>query len=133
MPCITDNQGNEALIVKNMTTKFPVYLVLLELTEQVSKHNWALNLRWERRDKNQDADDLTNGDFSKFSAANRLDPPLGDLPWLVLPTLFVQALDLHEIVSEQKAKARRLAEPPLIGVPKKKLRKPDGLRITDPW
>ncbi len=31
----TDNRGNEALMLKMMTSKFSLYVVLLELTEQL--------------------------------------------------------------------------------------------------
>ncbi|CAE8640836.1 unnamed protein product, partial [Polarella glacialis] len=109
LPCITDNQGNEALVVKNMTTKFPLYLILLELTEQLQLNRWALDLKWQRRDQNQDADDLPNGDFDDFSPALRLDPPLSKLPWLVLPKLFEEAKELHNLISEHKICRKKAA------------------------
>ena len=43
-----------------MTTKFPSTLVLMELAEELSARNCALQLQWIRRDLNQLADDLTN-------------------------------------------------------------------------
>jgi hypothetical protein len=71
-----------------MTTKFPLYLILLELTEQMRANNWSLNLVWQNRDLNQDADNLTNRKFDDFSPSMRLDPPLDTLPGIIMPTLF---------------------------------------------
>ena len=136
LPCITDNQGNESLVVKNMTTKFPLYLILLELTEQIHANNWSLNLVWQNRDLNQDADNLTNGKFDDFSPSMRLDPPLDTLPWIIMPTLFEKARELHEAVTEHKmeAKSRRadLGERVGDGLNKKR-KKRAGLKVTDPW
>ena len=42
--CITDNQGNEALVVKNMTTMFTLYVLLLELTELLQANGGSLDL-----------------------------------------------------------------------------------------
>ena len=55
----TDNQANEALVKKAMTTKYPSSLVLLDLAAK----KCDLNLTWIRRDLNQLADDLTNEKF----------------------------------------------------------------------
>ena len=56
----TDNQSNEALVKKAMTTKYPSSLILLELVEELAAKKCDLNLIWIRRDWNQLADDLTN-------------------------------------------------------------------------
>ena len=49
----TDNQSNEALVKKAMTTKYPSSLVLLELAEELAAKKCDLNLTWIRRDLNQ--------------------------------------------------------------------------------
>ena len=59
----TDNQANEALVKKAMTTKYPSSLVLLELAEELAAKKCDLSLTWIRRDLNQLADDLTNEKF----------------------------------------------------------------------
>ena len=56
----TDDQSNEALVKKAMTTKYPSSLVLLELAEELAAKKCDLSLTWIRRDLNQLADDLTN-------------------------------------------------------------------------
>jgi hypothetical protein len=49
MSGITDNKGNESLVVKNMTTKLPLYLVLLEITERLHMRRVWLDLTWAPR------------------------------------------------------------------------------------
>ena len=49
----TDNQSNEALIKRCMTTKFPSCLVLMEMAEELSSKRCDMHLTWIRRDLNQ--------------------------------------------------------------------------------
>jgi hypothetical protein len=93
-----------------------------------------LTIKWQRRDLNQDADDLTNGEFAKFSPALRLDPPLAELPWKVLPNLFKEAASLHGQIREHKLSRKEagLGAPPGTAVRKKK-RKNVGIKASDPW
>ena len=51
----TDNQGNEHLVRKMMTTKFPLSLVAMNLASQLSTRHLDLNLAWRRRDTNAEA------------------------------------------------------------------------------
>jgi hypothetical protein len=62
----TDNQSNESLVIRHLTTKYPSYIVLLELTEQCASKRIQLDLRWQTRSENQHADDLTNEVFKDF-------------------------------------------------------------------
>ena len=68
----TDNQSNEALVKKAMTTKYPCSLVLLELAEELAAKKCDLSLTWIRRDLNQLADDLTNEKFDSFDPEFRV-------------------------------------------------------------
>ena len=70
----TDNQANEVLVKKAMTTKYPSSLVLLELAEELAakKCDLNLNLTWIWRDLNQLADDLTNEKFDMFDPEFRV-------------------------------------------------------------
>eukprot|EP00439_Symbiodinium_sp_Y106_P009019 s10395_g1.t1 len=59
----TDNQGNSYAVSKLMSTKFPLPLLLMELSETLRKGEQCLELSWVPREKNQWADDLTNQKF----------------------------------------------------------------------
>ena len=79
----TDNQSNEALVNRCLTTKYPSYVVLLELTVQLFRRKIMMDLRWQPRDENQHADDLTNEAFGNFCLALRIATPLDQLPWKI--------------------------------------------------
>jgi len=126
---ISDNKGNEGLVRKHMTSKFPLYLVLLELTEQLLFRRTELDLKWQAREFNQAADDLSNFIFKDFSLDLRLDPKLDSLPWLVLPKLLHESIELHRIITERKASSKMPSRPAF----KSKKRKAEGLKTRDPW
>ncbi len=68
----TDNQGNASLASRMSTTKFPLVLVLMELSVQLMKRGARLQLRWLPREQNEEADALSNGQFHGFSDSNRI-------------------------------------------------------------
>ena len=69
----TDNQSNEALLRKAMTTKFPSTLILMELAEELEL-----------------ADDHTNENFASFDPNFRIDLKGEALEWRVL-TVYASA------------------------------------------
>ena len=131
LPGVTDNRGNEGLICKNMSSKFPVYLVLLELTEQLAARKLSLALSWKCRELNTHADDLTNKRFDDFDCNLRIATPLDQLQWKVLPLLMKEALEL-EIIVRTRRESRRASLSDRTVTPVKK-RKVEGLKTKDPW
>ena len=118
----TDNLGNEFVIKRMMTTRMPLCLVLLELASQMNERNTSLLLTWRRRDRNQEADDLTNNKFEAFDPALRANVCLTDLPWRILPTFTEKAKDLW-LASRDRPKKSEAAKG-------KKVR---SSRTDDPW
>ena len=98
----TDNQSNESLLRKAMTTKFPSTLILMELAEELSAKNCELQLQWIRRDLNQLADDLTNENFASFDPNFRIDLEGEALEWRVLGRLVGYATSYFEELGEAK-------------------------------
>ena len=98
----TDNQSNEALVKKAMTTKYPssLVLLLLELAEELAAKRCDLNLTWIRRDLNQLADDLTND-----SCDPEFRVPLKgeDMRWRVLDKLLSCADNFYSELRKRKA------------------------------
>ena len=68
----TDNQGNAYIVARGLTTSFPLNIVMMQVVADLERRGAWLNLQWTRRDKNQEADDLTNMDYSKFDGARRI-------------------------------------------------------------
>ena len=69
----TDNQSNKALQRKGTTSKFPLCLIAMELAAQLLGRGLTLDLRWRRRDRNAEADALTNEDFAGFDLSRRVE------------------------------------------------------------
>ena len=100
----TDNQSNEALVKKAMTTKYPsTSLILLELAEELAAKKCDLNLTWIRRDLNQLADDLTNEKFDSFDPNVRVPLKGEDMRWRVLDKLLDCADSFYSELKKRKA------------------------------
>lgn len=125
---MTDNKSNTSLVAKAMSSKFPLYIVLIEFTEQLLAKGVSLELKWTPREHNQDADDLTNSKQDNFSQDLRIDTPLEELPWKVLPELMRTATDLYKDIKSSK-------EQKLLDTPHKlrKTRPQEKLKRKDPW
>ena len=76
-------------------------MILLELTEQMSRRKITLDLRWQPRNENQHADDLTNEAFDNFCSTLRIATPLAEFPWIILPRLVEAAAQLHKELAER--------------------------------
>ena len=117
-----------------MTSNFPSVVILAELAEQLRVRQAELGLLWVPRDQNEEADDLTNGDFGRFSEANRIHVDPSKLKWLVLDQLMVTAEALYqEVKGARELKgtgAAHLGE----GERRRGRRRPEErLRARDPW
>ena len=124
----TDNLGNSWILARLMSTKFPMLVVLGELAVQLRRRELQLQLDWAPRLQNEEADALTNGDFSAFRAANRIEVDLTKLEFEVLPEL----MSVSEGIYEDILRRRQGAVRPAQGEQKK-----GGvgarLRERDPW
>ena len=123
----TDNLGNAWVLNRLMSTKFPMFVILGELAVQLRALNMDLSLDWVPRLQNEEADALTNQDFSSFQQKNRVEIKLDEMPWKILPKLAKLAEDLYAEVSQRR------------NAPEVPERRPAGqgavrkLRERDPW
>ncbi len=125
---ITDNRGNSFIVHKLMSTKFPIPVLLMELTEQLREQGLDLNLEWQRRDLNKEADALTNEDFRGFDPTKRIHVPPGSLQWLILPEFMESSTRLFE---EMQAEKKR--NPGGSKAPWPKAKALERLKARDPW
>jgi hypothetical protein len=134
---VTDNAGNEALMSRLMTSKFPLCLVLLELSEQMQARGCTLDLHWRNRETNQAADDLTNLKFDSFNPELRIKPNLQDMPWIVLTTLMQESMAMYTDIraKRQQAAADRQAASNVrvVSVSQRKRKASNSLRQRQPW
>ena len=68
----TDNQGNSYIVSRCMTTSFPLNVILMQLANDLESKGAWLALDWLRRDRNVEADSLTNEIFVDFNMDKRL-------------------------------------------------------------
>ena len=84
---LTDNSGNRYALTRLMSSKFPLCGVVMEMAAQLERRGMRLTLDWCRREDNQDADDLSNGDTKNFNPERpsicRHVRPISFLPYSV--------------------------------------------------
>ena len=100
---ITDNQGNAALLARFATSKYPLFLVLGELEEQMEHLHATVDLAWRRRCEHLAADDLTNEEFGKFDPKLRESKNVSDIEWKSLPGLMAEAEALFRETERNRA------------------------------
>lgn len=105
----TDNRGNDFAAKKGMSTKFPLTLLIMELSEVMRERKVQVGLKWVKRDDNQGADDLTNQEFGKFAEKLRRQVSEEDLRWSVMDGLLKDSEDLYKEIKEkqEERKARK--------------------------
>jgi hypothetical protein len=119
----TDNLSNAYAVSKWMSTKYPLTILIMELSETLRTRDCELNLQWVPRDLNQLADDLTNQKFDSFPSDKRIQFVGGDTKWLVLDSLMHKAQEFHEELAREKK--RKSSNPKPKGANKK--------RKMEPW
>ena len=104
----TDNQGNSYIVSRCMTTSFPLNVVLMQLASDLESKGAWLSLDWLRRDRNEEADALTNEIFHGFDMTKRIivDFRLDD--FVVMKKMLGAAADLY---ADIEARRRRPADP----------------------
>ena len=137
--CMTDNQGNSFLLDKLMTTKYPLGIILIELAWQCAQRRVALRADWVPRLQNEEADDLTNWEFSKFDQKLRVNVDLETIEFGVLRELLATGEDYFTQLEEARAEAKTArtagtgAGAGTSGGGKRQRRRLGALRETDPW
>ena len=98
----TDNLGNAYAISKWMSTKFPLTVLVMELSESLRLGHCYLALDWLRRDRNQLADDLSNMKFDSFNMEQRVRWVPQEQKWHVLTRFLQHAKEFHEEMRKRK-------------------------------
>ena len=106
----TDNQSNTYSISKWMSTKFPLTILILELSETLRTRSCVLELDWIPREQNQLADDLTNQVFDHFPADKRIVWNGGEVKWLVLDKLLIRSEEFLLSVQTAKEATRQVSK-----------------------
>ena len=84
----TDNLANQFLLRKGLTTKWPLCIIYMQLTEFLMAKNVCVDLRWCPRGENTLADALTNEDFTGVDLKKRLVCEWGDFQFHLITRLW---------------------------------------------
>ena len=99
----TDNQGNAYAVRQAMSTKYPLALLLMELSEEMRDQQVVLDLRWTPRESNQEADDLSNLKVGAFDPGLRIRAGPGLVKFIVLDELMEASAKLHGQLVQERA------------------------------
>ncbi len=125
----TDNQGNTYAVAKLLSSKWPLTVLVVELSELLRKKGSEIRLSWLPRLQNQEADDLTNEKFSSFDPKLRVEVVPSELKWLVLPQLMEASHSLYkDIVKERENRVG-----PIKPFPWKKIKSNARISMVQPW
>ena len=130
-----NNLGNVSVLSRMMSSKFPLIVIMTELAERLRDWDLDMGLDWIPRNQNEEADGLTNGMVSPFSAELEVKVDLKDLGLKTLERMWPVADDLYKEVLEKKALSKEKGVASLSGAttmssPRSKAK---PLRERDPW
>jgi bisphosphoglycerate-independent phosphoglycerate mutase (AlkP superfamily) len=128
----TDNSGNESVLSKLMSSKFPLIVILTEVCAQLKRGNFEMDLKWIPRGQNELADALTNKDFKAFSRDKRMHVEVADLGFIILPQMIDVAEHLYEKVKIQKTE-REMRRKEGRGEEGRKAKPSERLKAREPW
>ena len=119
----TDNLGNDHILRRSMSTKFPLTLLVIEISEMLRAVDATAKLRWVRRDDNQGADDLTNCIFTRFAEEKRVHFKVEEGTWLVLDELMKESKKVFEEIQEMKLRKKEEKAKKGSAYPRKRVKK----------
>ena len=103
-----------------MTSKHPLICIVAEISEWLKHLRMDLHLDWCPRDQNEEADALSNSDFTEFDEKNRVHVNLEKIRWFLLHDYLAAADQLYAEVKAFKMPPR---DPPPYSVkPNKRTR-----------
>ena len=129
VPAFTDNRGNGYVVNKLMTTRFPLCAILMELAAQAEQRKVRMEAEWTPRDRNKEADDLSNLLTNDFDPSKEVKMELERQSWLVLPALLQSGQKFQE-QKELEVEQRKREEG---GRKRRKRKKEDKLKFRDKW
>ena len=130
IPSFTDNRGNGSALNKLMSNKYPSSAVVMELACYLKRMGIKAVVDWAPRTANYEADELADGNTSRFDHAKRLFFKASDVWWDILPEALQRG---REMESEcQRALAGGCVRPDRTRKQKKR-KLEDRLRVKDPW
>ncbi len=124
VPGFTDNRGNQYALTRLQTTKYPLILLMMELSCQLERRSQRLALQWAPREVNAEADRLANGNFVGFNPLLRIPIDITRIQWIILSDLLRAGTAFEQ---ERAARGRQAKHQANKGL------KPAPFRERHPW
>ncbi len=83
IPGITDIRGNKFALTHLQTNKYPLIIILMELSCQLESRGQRLHLQWTPRELNEEADRPAAGDTTGFNDELRIPFDPSNQKWMV--------------------------------------------------
>ena len=126
----TDNLGNTYVLNHFMSCKYPLSIVVMELSVQLKKIDLDLDLGWVPRTQNIEADALTNEEFAGFTPGKRIQVNFEDLQFIIMDKMMGRAAALDSDIRLAKSSKEAKGDRPEESCPK---RRRGQTRWEDPW
>ena len=124
----TDNSSNAHLIDKYLSVKFPVSLVLMELSRQLADMRSELQLHWIPREQN---DDLSKGKLEAFDPSNQIVVDFSTIKFKVIPKLMEHAMAFDKEIQLRKSSKELAKQQTSLSLGKTP--PSEKLRLRQPW
>ena len=95
IPSFTDNRGNGSALNKLMTSKYPSSAVVMELACYLKRMSIKAVVDWAPRTANYEADELANGNTSRFDPAKRITFEESEVRWDILPEALQEGREME--------------------------------------
>ena len=109
VPSFTDNRGNGSALNKLMTSKYPSSAVVMELACDLKRMSIKAVVDWAPRTANYEADELANGNTSRFDPAKRITFEESKVLWDILPEALQKGREMES--ESQRALAESASRP----------------------
>ena len=123
---LSDNRGNRYALSRLQSTRFPLVVVLMELACVMESRCIRLAVDWAPREWNQEADRLSNLDFTGFNPRHRIDTSEALSKWVVLDKVMLAGMKFYKERGENQRAQRHQGRTGYRTKGKK-------LREYDPW
>ena len=127
----TDNSSNAHLIDKYLSVKFPVSLVLMELSRQLADMRSELQLHWIPREQNEESDDLSKGKLEAFDPSNQIVVDFSTIKFKVIPKLMEHAMAFDKEIQLRKSSKELAKQQTSLSLGKTP--PSEKLRLRQPW
>ena len=129
----TDSLVNAFAMQRFLSCKYPLSIVVMELAAQLREKALELDLQWIPRGQNEEADDLTNERYERFSQDRRIVVDFTKMEFKVLDALMDKAGQLDAEVALAKSSREAKQDRPAKVERGDVKRRRGETKWRDPW